>query len=244
MIHGITFATDNMSKSLEKCAMSLRHHGCATVDIFSPNHSQLFFLEKYNRETMEQERGAGYWLWKPWIINHTLLFTEIGDYIVYADAGVEVINNLNFIIDRMGDQDVWLFGNKWAHIDWCKADVIKKIIGLPYQNISTYKQAQASVIIVRNTPTARAFIKEWLLWCQMPGLIDDSPSKTPNWSTFQEHRHDQAILTTLAIRDNIPLHWWPASYNNGSFAYPKDGYETDKYPVLFNHHRKRNNEYV
>jgi len=244
MTHGLTFATDDMSKSAERCILSLRNHGCERVEYHKPTYSNGFFqMEKFNPEIMEQPRGAGYWLWKPCIIYWTMRFYNDNDIIVYADAGVEVINNLKYIIDRMGQNDVWLFGNMYNHVDWCKWDVINKILLARFENVFKYKQAQASVIIVRNTPSARMFIKEWLLWCQMPGLIDDSPSKTPNWSEFQEHRHDQAILTTLAIRDHIPLHWWPASYNNGGFTYPKEGYEKDNYPVLFNHHRKRNNEY-
>jgi hypothetical protein len=105
------------------------------------------------------------------------------------------------------------------------------------------RQAQASVIVIRNTEPAREFIKEWLRWCCVPGLIDDSKSEAMNSTEFREHRHDQAILTCLAIRDSIPLHWWPAMYNAGNFTYDKTGYN-DNYPVLFHHHRMRNSDFT
>jgi len=75
-------------------------------------------------------------------------------------------------------------------------------------------------------------------------LIDDSPSRNRNHPEFQEHRHDQAILTTMAYRGGIPLHWWPAMYNDGAFTYEKlPCYAGDDYPVLFHHHRRRDNEW-
>lgn len=111
------------------------------------------------------------------------------------------------------------------------------------------KQVQASVIFFRVSDYTRAFVAEWLKWCLFEGgrLIDDSPSRSPNHPEFQEHRHDQAILTTMAYREGIRLHYWPAVYNKGGspeFVYEKlPEYAGDSYPCLFSHHRKRNHEW-
>jgi hypothetical protein len=153
---------------------------------------------------------------------------------------VEIVNNINHIIDRMTG-DLWLFGNMWQHLHFCKADAFISILSNDYYNYQG-KQVQASVIVVRNSEYARRIVKQWLDWCCAPDWIDDSPSNLPNHPEFQEHRHDQAILTCSAIRENIPLHWWPAMYNAGHFTYEKTGY-TDTYPVLFHHHRMRNNDF-
>jgi hypothetical protein len=67
----------------------------------------------------------------------------------------------------------------------------------------------------------------------MPGFISDAPSKLPNYETFAEHRHDQAILTCLAIKHGYIIdHWWPTNY---SMHLPRS--ERDSYPVIFNHHQ-------
>jgi hypothetical protein len=85
---------------------------------------------------------------------------------------------------------------------------------------------------------------ERMTWSEFRYLIDDSPSVFPNHPEFREHRHDQAILTTLAYREGIKLHYWPASYNDGAFIYEKlPEYAQDNYPIMFNHHRKRNHEF-
>ncbi len=195
---------------------------------------------------MKNERGAGYWLWKPYFIYGELVHSNENDILIYSDAGVEFINNVSHIIDRM-DEDIFFFGNNWYNVDWCKMDVIKAIDSDGYEySPSSYaqlKQVQASVIFFRNTQKVRDFVKEWLLYCQMPNFIDDSPSLFTNVSTFQEHRHDQAILTCLQIKHGYTLNWWPASYSDGQFTYDKiEQYQNDNYPVIFNHHRKRNDE--
>lgn len=194
------------------------------------------------------QRGIGYWLWKPSIIDLVMSKLPDGDYLVYSDAGVEFINKLRYVIDRM-DQDVFLFGNNWEHAHWCKRDVIESVWPFYFRNGRAWnrfgRQVQASVMFFRVSGYSRAFVAEWLKWCLFEGgrLIDDSPSRPPNHPEFREHRHDQAILTTLAYREGIKLHYWPAQYNDGAFVYEKlPEYAHDDYPVLFHHHRRRNHE--
>jgi hypothetical protein len=227
------------------------------------------------------ERGYGFWKWKPATILNRMNLPEgnflkplvDGDILIYADAGVEFINNVSHIIDRM-DQDIFLFGNNWEHAHWCKRDIVDAISPLDYvmahwpqryqeagyalmlgdrpntigwENYG--KQCQASVIFFRVSDYSRQFVAEWLKWCLFEGgrLIDDSPSRAPNHPEFRENRHDQAILTTMAYREGIKLHYWPTVYNRGGspeFVYEKlPEYAGDNYPILFHHHRKRNSEW-
>ena len=75
----------------------------------------------------------------------------------------------------------------------------------------------------------------------IPGMIDDYQSYYyENDDDFIEHRHDQAILTNLAIREGYKLHFWSVQYgDNARIKYP-----ADKYPShFFEHHRYRNNEH-
>lgn len=235
---GINYASSNMTKSQELCKESALIHGCDEFYCFD-YLSLPFSFEWMNKDILKQDRGAGYWLWKPYILLHKIYASKEGEIIVYLDSGVEVINSLKYIEDRMGYCDIWLFGNEHCHVNWCKGDVLREM--LADDNFDNYqqKQVQASVIFIRNTQFARNFVKEWLLWCQMPNFIDDSPSVSPNVASFQEHRHDQAILTNLQIKYGIALHWWPTQY--GHFI--KHHYPDDNYPQLFEHHRKRNDEW-
>jgi len=236
----ITFTDDSMTIAADICVASALHNNVHETKIFRPKDIDAKF-KKANKGIFDQPRGYGFWLWKPLFIDRELKMMKDGDYLVYCDAGVEIVNNINHIIDRMTN-DIWLFGNKFQHVHWCKADTLTPILSNDYYNYKG-RQCQASVIVIRNSEWVRGFIKNWLEWCTYPGLIDDSPSKLPNHPEFKEHRHDQAILTCIAIRERIDLHWWPAMYNAGNFTYEKTGYN-DNYPVLFHHHRLRNSDFT
>jgi hypothetical protein len=235
----ITFTDDTMTIAADICKVSALQNNVHEVKVYGPKDIDAKF-RKANAAILDQPRGCGYWLWKPYFIDHELKKMKEGDYLIYCDAGVEIVNNVNHIIDRMRG-DIWLFGNKWVHRQWCKADVYVPIMSTRVYD-GQEKQAQASVMVIRNSQFSKTFVTEWLNWCCDPGMIDDSRSKLPNPPEFQEHRHDQAIITCLAYKEKLILHWWPAMYNAGNFTYEKTGYN-DEYPVLFHHHRMRNAQF-
>jgi hypothetical protein len=227
-----------MSIAAEKCSHSAMAYGCDETNIFTPELIDDTFWA-FNQEIFTQDRGYGYWLWKPYFIYLNLLQMKEGDILFYTDAGVEFVNQVDKVLSHM-DSDVFLFGNNYEHDHWCKATINDIITDNTYLGT---KQVQASAMIFKVTTATRTFVKEWLTWCQMPGFIDDSnTSVLPNNNEFHEHRHDQAILTCVAFNFGIKLHWWPAMYNGGQFVYDKGTY-TDTYPVIFHHHRKRNDEW-
>ena len=234
MIKHITFASENMSISAEVCRKSALAHGCDVSRIYGKE--DIFgtdFLER-NYDILTQNRGVGYWLWKPYFILQELETLSFDDFLIYTDAGVEFVNHVDHLINSM--DDILLFQNNYKHSEWCKGDV------MAYTPDYSGNQVQASAMIFKVCDQSIYFVDTWLNRCEIPGLIDDSPSKLPNYPGFQEHRHDQAILTSVAVQKNIPLHWWPAQYLDGKFTYDKNGL-TDNYPVIFHHHRKRNDEW-
>lgn len=252
MIHAVTFSDSLMSRAAALCCRSAEQYGAHFAWRWTHLEFQQTKVYKDN-PVLHEPRGLGFWGWKPYIILRTMTRCQDGDVVIYADAGVEFVDNVNYIIERM-DQDIWLFGNMYEHAHWCKADLLEEIIpwstgnpDLAWRNTkyTLGKQAQASVIFFRVSDCSGAFVKEWLDWCLFDGgrLIDDSPSTIRNHPEFRENRHDQAILTTMAYRDGIKLHWWPAMYNDGQFIYERGEYADEGYPVLFHHHRKRDHEW-
>jgi len=235
MVTLISYASENMTISQENLVVSAYNYGIDHVVSYGRKDiDENFYLT--NKEILDSPRGAGYWLWKPYIINKTINQLNNGDILIYCDAGVRLINDPRAVINKM-DEDVFLFSNGWRHTEWCKADCMKAINHWVGLDDFTQPQVQASVIFFKVNDSSRRFVKEWLLWCQMPGMIDDSPSTLPNYPTFADHRHDQAILTCLQIKYGYKLHWWPTIYSE---HLPR----TDSYPALFEHHRLRNHEYV
>lgn len=240
MIRLINFSDDRMTRSQMVCTISAQQKGVDQVLQYNPHHISKEFYQ-LNKTVLDAERGAGYWLWKPYFINKGFDFCKDGDILIYMDSGVKLINDVKNIIDVM-DQDIFLFSNGHMHVHWCKADVMKAMFAtsLPVTEYYNFQQVQASVIFFKVNDFSRKFIKEWLLWCQMPNFINDEPSVLPNHPEFAEHRHDQAILTCLQIKYNLKLHWWADKlwYESQRGRWPND-----KYPSMWEHHRKRNNEY-
>jgi hypothetical protein len=230
MIKLVTYATSNMSFAREKCIQSALEFGCDSVHE-NDLHDDFKML---NFDIFSQPRGAGYWLWKPYLIYQAMSWMQDGDFLVYSDAGVQFVSDVRNITDRM-DEDIHFFSNGWNHVHWCKADCFNTII--PGYPIEDKKQVQASNIFFRVNAKTKAFVKEWLCFCMMPGFIDDSPSLTPNHPEFREHRHDQAILTCLQIKYGYRLHWFPSST---ALHLDRMG---DLYGVMFLHHRRRNDEW-
>jgi hypothetical protein len=251
MIHLVTFADEKMSRAMALCKISAEKNGVDLVNTFIPKDIDRIFYEN-NKQVIDSERGAGYWLWKAYAVNEIMKHVPDNDYLIYSDAGIEFIAPVQEIINRM-DEDIFFFTNGWPHVEWCKMDVLYGILKSGFtiertfsgdiinvdEKLKNIKQVQASVIFFRVNQRTRDFVKEWLLWCQMPGFIDDSPSKMQNYPTFAEHRHDQAILSCLQIKYGYKLHRWPTIYSEHlPLVQP-----TDNYPPLYNHHRKRDSEW-
>lgn len=177
-VHLITFCSADMTRAADLCVSSAREHGVDKAHLFTWDAIKGSQFCKDNAELFAQPRGVGLWSWKPYVILEGMKFCEEGDTVVYSDAGIEFINNLNYVIDRM-DQDIWLYGNEWPHYMWCKRDIIdaiwptttKDLRGLSQDGSfqSAWRrygnQVQASVIFFRVNDKTRAFVAEWLKWC-------------------------------------------------------------------------------
>lgn len=232
MIRLITYADERMNISAANLTSSALVFGCDEAREWFPGCLSDDF-QLMAEPTIRESKGAGLYIWKPYIVWSEILHVKDGDILIYADAGQTIISNVQPVIDAM-DQDIMMFSNGWNHMDWCKADVAEAIIGSKRE--FPVKQAQASLIFFRVSPESRKFVKEWMLWCLMPGFCDNSPSRLPNVPTFQETRWDQSILTCLQIKYGYQLHWFPSSTN----WHNKSAHPQDNYPAIVDHHRKRN----
>jgi len=218
-----------MNISAKLCRDSALVYGCDTSTVYMLKDLDPEFAER-NAATLAHEKGAGFFIWKPQVIIQEMAKANEGDIILYTDAGIEIVSHVRHLIKHM-DSFCLLFGGLWKQHDWCKGDAL-----IPGE----YNQLNAAAMVFRVCDESFTLVNEWLELCQTPGLIDNSPSVKPNHPGFQEHRWDQALLTTLQHLMEIQPHWWPGKV--GEATAPRGGY-TDTYPVIFNHHRRRNEEF-
>ncbi|MSP95319.1 MAG: hypothetical protein EXR00_08615 [Alphaproteobacteria bacterium] len=169
------------------------------------------FVER-NRAILDAPRGAGYWLWKPHLILKTLRETmEEGDVLFYADAGCHFVGSAGPVVElcrRQPDETpLLLFSHEPAQHKnraWTKRDCFH-YMGLDAPPFLDAGQVAGTFLACRKTKGGLAFIEEWLSYAQDPRLITDAPNECglPNYPEFQDHRHDQSILSLLAVRHGI-----------------------------------------
>lgn len=246
----ITYTDERMTIAAIKCVRSAQKYGATDTKIYGDINLSETFKEMAS-PTIKEERGAGLYIWKPFIIWQQMNKMKDGELLIYSDAGQEFVSDIKPVADCM-DEDIMFFSNGWPHVDWCKADVYETIIPrLPNHSddidfgwqidkkATIFRQTQASLIFFKVNQKTKDFVKEWMLYLLMPGFCDNSPSKLPNYPTFQESRWDQSVLCCLQIKYGYKLHWFPTLTN----MHQVDASPGDRYKPIIDHHRKRNNEW-
>lgn len=233
MIKLATFTDERMTISASKLVESAMQHGVDSYSLWTDRDLPGWF-KNHHKELLQQERGYGFYCWKPLIVSQEVNQLQDGDIFIWADAGQTLVHSVHHIINTM-DSDIFLFSNGWPALDWTKMDCWKTIIG---NYVTRDPQVQASLMFFRVSDASRKFVREWLGWSLIPGIINNEPSTEPNYPTFQEHRWDQSIIGCMAIRDRLTLHWFPTTTN----YHQTDS--KDKYPAISHHHRLRNHEQV
>ncbi len=62
-----------------------------------------------NKNILSRKRGPGYWIWKSYILWHELYVAREKDIIVYSDAGVNFVADINILLQYMKNQDILMF---------------------------------------------------------------------------------------------------------------------------------------
>ena len=167
-------------------------------------------------------RGGGYWCWKPYILQDALSKCETGDVVYYADSGC-VLNpeaeEWRRWAEEMQTHDAIFFQYRkdYHYALWDKycadeknnnACILHWTKPLAAQWLTDYigdeKWLEDSKIwggacILKKVPSFE-LIDEWLrVTIAHPEIImDPQPEEGTSFpNTFNEHRHDQVILTAL-----------------------------------------------
>jgi hypothetical protein len=163
------------------------------------------FWERHGSFIENNKRGYGYWLWKSFIVLHTLSKMENGEILCYADAGCTLYKDgINRFIDYIkivehSNHGVLSFRMTHLQKTYTKMDTLLKI-----DNGETKDKGQiaATAFFIRKCDKIMELIKEWYDICcdNKYHWIDDTPSTIPNDETFIDHRHDQSVFSLLLYK--------------------------------------------
>jgi len=172
---------------------------CSKVHSFSGEDIDEDFRLAHD-DILKQPRGFGYWLWKPYFCKRVWDTLSVGDVLVYLDGGLVMTGDLSPYIQRaVRSKSGGLAFEQWIHQrDFCKPETFIAM-DMSVARYGRLLQFWAAIIIVQKRETNLSFFDEWLSYCTIPGLIDDTPSKIKTTYKYK-HRHDQSIYSLMAWR--------------------------------------------
>lgn len=233
----VTFGTAEFTQSLAHLVRSSRRFGIHDVRVYRPDSSAVQRAIKENPAIMREKRGAGYWLWKPYIVLDVLERLPDGALLFYSDAGVSYISDPAPLMALAETRDIVLFDNRragWTQRMWTKRDCFV-LLDADSPMYWHRRQLDAAFQLYRAGPRARTFVADLKTLCRDSRVLTDAQNTCglPNFPEFLEHRHDQSVLTILATRHEVETFRTPkAPYEQGDARSP--------YPQIFDHHRRRN----
>jgi hypothetical protein len=186
-------------KNQNALALSALNKGIDFIFNYRRSHLDPEFVEK-NAHILSHSKGAGYWLWKPYIILKTLKEAPENAIVIYADAAFTFHNTLRPTLEKLKDYDVILHSyqslNDFTTEHMVKREALMRM-GCDTEACRKDRGICSSFLIVKNTPLARNFMAEWLKYTQDPNILIDGPSSLPEHPKFIEHHREEAILTVV-----------------------------------------------
>lgn len=210
----LNFADCKYSNSQKRNTASGIVHGFDTAHQCTPRDIGANFANKY-QSILNQPRGCGYWLWKPYFISRYLNQMNGDDVLFYSDSGSDFIKNITSLLNLCRDDRNGLIAfelsGKHKERQYTKRDLFIEM----NQDTPEYTdtdQLMASFIMIQKNEFTIQFMNEYLKYACNEHLITDTASRSTNYPEFKDHRHDQSIFSLLCKKHQIthlddPTQW-------------------------------------
>lgn len=230
----VTFRTSHFTQAERLLRRSASRFG-VELRCYFPGQPAIELARSENPLVMACLRGAGYWLWKPYVILDVLKSVPAGTVVLYTDITMIYIADPAHLFALADVNDVVLFENAPGNLQhkWTKRDAFVRL-DADSPEYHNRRQLNAAIQLYRAGPKAIAFLEAAKQAMRDPAVLTDAPNVCglPNFDGFVDHRHDQSVLTILAQKSGIPTFRapiWP----------PKPNGPPGPYGRIFYHHRRR-----
>ena len=258
--HLVSYATATHHKGQERLNRSARRFGIDRCHTFSEAELRRTDFYRQHQAILAQARGAGYRLWKPYLILTVMLEAQEGEVIVYSDSGAEIVDSLEPLIEICRQRGVMLFQagddcGSFTVSQWSKRDCLL----LMSADTPAYHHAPlvaGSPLLVVNNAANQALIAEWLAYCADPRVLTDQANTRGlrNYPEFYDHRHDQSVLSILCHKYGWATFRDPSQYGDrlkmapfrragelpAGAGYAAEPLANSPYGTLFNRHGQKN----
>lgn len=243
----INYADSNFKKQQRiNSKTGLKIGGFDKVIEYRPEKLGDDFYDKHSSFIKNNKRGAGYWIWKPYIILDTLLKrAKENDYVFYSDSGAMFINSVDYLVEALenSNQDIFITELPLIEYQWTKRECFLKLDC--YKDEFVYSnQLQATFLLIKRTNFSINFAKEYYELCSDYSLINDDFDPKIN-NDLIDHRHDQSVLSLLAkkmgikpFRDITQYGLRPWQYVSPNREYHIKSYNNSNYPQILSLYRR------
>ena len=218
----ITYADERFKVSADRITRQARRSGIFDRIVkYSPKDLPRYVLSS---PLFSGSKGGGYWCWKPFIISHALEQCEIGDVVVYADAGCTVNADSpeweefkHILQDHSAIYFQYRRGypyrgwerycpddapDKTAIRHWMKPALIDYFQKYNHHGLFDFDSLLAGFIIYKKTERPPIILDQWLkITILRPDLVippfGNETIGLPE--SYYDHRCDQCILTPLVF---------------------------------------------
>ena len=159
-------------------------------------------------------QGAGFWVWKPFIILKELEHLEEGDYLLYTDAGrppgrlfhhslepfVQWLREKGH--DMMPGVNISYYTGGLTR--WCKQSVFDEL----KLDSGSFEQApliQGSFLFLKKSEQSLRILREWMDLCRQFKLVSSATTEEESRcrDNFVAHTHDQTLLSLVAAQHHL-----------------------------------------
>ena len=159
-------------------------------------------------------QGAGFWVWKPFIILKELEHLEEGDYLLYTDAGRPPGRLFHHSLEpfvqwlREKGQDMMPGVNISYYTGgltrWCKQSVFDEL----KLDSGSFEQApliQGSFLFLKKSEQSLRILREWMDLCRQFKLVSSATTEEESRcrDNFVAHTHDQTLLSLVAAQHHL-----------------------------------------
>jgi len=153
----------------------------------------------------------GYAIWKPYLVMKELERLADGDILFYADSGCEF--DLDCENPKEEFEKIMVNLKKYKFIaTLCNLDKnmnkMDTVYWLDMQDHTEFftPQIQTTTFVLEKCERTSQFVKEWYELCCNYHLINDEASVRTNRPDYDEHRHEQSVMSLLLKkRDFYPI---------------------------------------
>jgi hypothetical protein len=158
------------------------------------------------QDILDEPRGAGCCLWKPYFILEIFNKMNYGDFILYMDSSDNFKSGLkDFILNHLNEQEQFFVENIWLNKVFTRRNCFK-LMNCDEEKYWNHQQLEAGCIgLIKNNYNIN-FVNEWLTWNSKPDVAIDLGTKETdedNFPEYKRHSCDQSILTNMIIRENL-----------------------------------------